>query len=104
MRELVIMTGDALGMSIEFSGEGLDTIGVDLKTGKQVIAIDPRYYRPTEVEYLLGDPAKAKSKLGWSAKTSFEELVREMVEHDIKLTERDALCTKEGFKTYSFYE
>ncbi len=67
--------GRLLDMKIEWKGKGIDEIGVDTKTGKTLVKVDPRYFRPTEVETLLGDPSKAKQKLGWSATVTFPQLV-----------------------------
>ena len=78
--------------------------GVDAHTGKRVVAMDPRYFRPTEVETLLGDPTKAKEKLGWTPKISFKQLVEEMVQADLQAAERDALCDREGFRVFDHYE
>jgi GDPmannose 4,6-dehydratase len=75
-----------------------------LRPGQTIVRIDPRYYRPTEVETLLGDPSKARERLGWKASISFRELVAEMVREDLKEAERDALCRQEGFKTFSHHE
>ena len=72
--------------------------------GEVVVAVDPRYFRPTEVETLLGDPAKAKRELGWTPTTTFDELVREMVEADLKSAQRDALVLKHGFDAYNVRE
>lgn len=70
-------------------GEGLDEKGIDKKTGKVLVEVDPKYFRPAEVEQLLGDPTKAKNQLGWNPrKTSFEELVKIMVEHDMKFVRK----------------
>jgi GDPmannose 4,6-dehydratase len=68
------------------------------------VAVDPRYFRPTEVETLLGNPAKAKARLGWAPRVSFTELVAEMVREDLKAAERDELCRREGFATYDHHE
>jgi len=68
------------------------------------VAVDPRYFRPAEVETLLGDPSKAKSKLGWSAKVSFEQLVEEMASEDLKAAERDELVKRHGHRPYDFHE
>jgi GDPmannose 4,6-dehydratase len=68
------------------------------------VRIDPRYFRPAEVETLVGDPTKARQKLGWSAECSFEELVEEMIRADLEVAKRDALVAKEGFKVYSHHE
>ena len=82
VREFVEKCAPYFDMDIVWQGEGLDEIGVDTKTGKTVIAVDPRYFRPTEVETLLGDPTKAKTILGWQPKTTFDDLVKEMCEHE----------------------
>jgi GDPmannose 4,6-dehydratase len=68
------------------------------------VAVDPRYYRPTEVETLLGDASKARRELGWQPRTTFRELVREMAEEDLKIAERDALIKKHGYPVFSFHE
>ena len=81
----------------------MDEKGYDA-TGKCIVAVDPRYFRPTEVETLLGDPSKAKEKLGWTPKITFQELVAEMVREDLKTSERDDLCRREGFKTFDRHE
>ena len=104
VREFVSTAGECLGMKIEWSGEGVDEIGADTTTGRVVVRVDPRYFRPTEVDSLLGDPAKAHAELGWSATTSFEQLVKEMVEFDLKLAKRDALVAREGFQIYQHHE
>lgn len=83
VREFVKLAGDELGMDIQFQGEGADEVGVDKKTGRQIVAVDSRYFRPSEVETLVGDATKAREKLGWIAKTSFENLVKEMVRADL---------------------
>jgi len=120
-----------LGIEIEWKGEGLDEAGVvtsvkdlsslsaeassqedahpspityNLSPGSVIIRIDPRYFRPTEVETLLGDPTKAREKLGWSPKITFKELVTEMVAKDLEIARRDALIKKEGFKILNSYE
>ena len=84
VREFVELVFGEVGIEIEWRGEGVNEVGVDVATGAVLIEIDPRYYRPTEVELLLGDPTKAKEKLGWEAKVGFEELVKMMVEGDLK--------------------
>jgi GDPmannose 4,6-dehydratase len=85
VREFAEEAFSQIGCRIEWRGSGRDEVGVDLKTGKTVVAIDPRYYRPTEVDYLLGDASKAKKRLGWHAKHHFADIVREMVASDIAL-------------------
>lgn len=104
VREFVTTAGAELGMRIEFDGQGVDEQGTDTKTGRTVVKVDPRYFRPTEVETLLGDPSKAKAKLGWTPEYSFQDLVREMVASDIKIARRDAVIAREGFKTYRYSE
>ena len=83
VREFVELAFGEVGIKIEWRGEGVDEVGVDAATGDALIEIDPRYYRPTEVELLLGDPTKAKEKLGWEAKVGLVELVKMMVEGDM---------------------
>jgi GDPmannose 4,6-dehydratase len=100
VREFVERVGARLGMPIEWRGTGVDEHGVNSQNGKVIVRIDPRYFRPTEVETLLGDPGKARQKLGWVAKTSFEQLVAEMVDGDLDLARRDAVMKREGFKTF----
>jgi GDPmannose 4,6-dehydratase len=100
VREFVERVGARLGMPIEWRGTGVDQQGINRKTGRVVVKIDQRYFRPTEVETLLGDPSKAQRQLGWTAKTSFEQLVAEMVDADLDLARRDAVMKREGFKTY----
>ncbi|MEQ8308775.1 MAG: GDP-mannose 4,6-dehydratase [Hoeflea sp.] len=88
VRDFVLAAADALGMSISFEGEGVDEVGRDA-SGKVVVAVNPRYFRPTEVETLLGDASKAKQKLGWTPQTSFADLVAEMAEADLAEARRD---------------
>ena len=104
VREFIERAGTALGMRVEWRGSGVEEQGVDAVSGKAVVKIDPRYFRPTEVDTLLGDPSKAKATLGWSAKTSFDELVREMVAFDLDEAKRDRLVASTGFKTYQHHE
>ncbi len=89
VRDFINAAAKELGMPIAWQGEGLQEVGLD-QNGKKIIAIDPIYFRPTEVETLLGDASKAKLKLGWSPNTSFEKLVREMVDSDLALGKRNA--------------
>jgi GDPmannose 4,6-dehydratase len=93
-----------LGMPIEWKGSDVNEVGIDAKTGREVIGVDPRYYRPAEVETLLGDPSKAKAKLGWEPKTTFYELIKEMVEADHETARKDALVKREGFSVYQSAE
>ena len=104
VREFVERAGAHLGYDIEWHGQGLDEQGVDRKSGKVLVKVDPRYFRPTEVETLLGDPSKAKAKLGWTPTTTFDELVREMVESDYSSAKRDSLVKLAGFQAYDYHE
>jgi GDPmannose 4,6-dehydratase len=99
VREFVELAGAHLGMRIQWSGEGVQERGVDAKTGRTVVRIDPGYFRPAEVESLLGDPARAKAELGWQPMVSFNELVREMAQHDLMLAEQASLMQERGFRT-----
>jgi GDPmannose 4,6-dehydratase len=104
VREFVEKAGAALGFEIAWQGSGVDEQGVDRKSGRVIVKVDPRYFRPTEVDTLLGDPSKARAKLGWRAETSFADLVREMTAADLEIAKRDALVAREGFKTYRHHE
>ena len=84
VREFVEMAGRYIDMEIEWEGEGVDEVGIDRKTGKKVVEIDPRYFRPAEVETLLGDSSKAKAAFGWEAQMGLEELVGVMMKHDLE--------------------
>ena len=90
VREFVERAFAEVGRKIDWRGAGVEEKGVDAKTGQVLVAIDPRYFRPTEVDFLLGDPAKAQRKLGWRHKTSFRELVAEMVAADLATVKRRA--------------
>jgi GDPmannose 4,6-dehydratase len=103
VRDFVNLAAKELEISIEWRGEGVDEKGYD-SIGNCIVAVDPRYFRPTEVETLLGDPSKAKSKLGWEPKTSFEELVREMVREDLRSAEKDELIKNSGFPSFRRHE
>ena len=103
VREFVKRCATMLDMDLTWKGSGVDEKAFD-KKGNLVVAVDPRYFRPTEVETLLGDPSKAKRELGWEPRTSFEDLVREMVESDLKAAQRDALVREHGFEAYNVRE
>jgi GDPmannose 4,6-dehydratase len=103
VRDFINAAARELGMHIRWEGEGVDEKGYD-SHGNCVVAVDPRYFRPTEVETLLGDPAKAKKKLGWIPKITFEELVAEMVRGDLKSAERDELIKHHGYKSMDHHE
>jgi GDPmannose 4,6-dehydratase len=92
VREFVVAAAKHMGMTITWKGEGATEKGFD-QEGRCIVAVDPRYYRPTEVESLLGDPTKAKEKLGWTPRTTFAELVKEMMAADLQLAERDSKFT-----------
>jgi GDPmannose 4,6-dehydratase len=104
VREFVARAVAHLGMDIRWQGEGVDEQGIDTASGRCIVAVDPRYFRPTEVETLLGDPGKAREKLGWVAKTSFDRLVEEMVVEDLKLAERDHMVNAAGYRAYTYHE
>jgi GDPmannose 4,6-dehydratase len=98
VRDFVEKAGACLGMRIEWSGSGTEEVGVDRTGGCAVVRIDPRYFRPTEVDSLLGDASKARAELGWAPRVGFEELVHEMVQSDLALAQRDALVSREGYR------
>jgi len=104
VREFVTRSAAVLDMDIQWQGTGAEEHGVDPKTGRTLVRVDPRYYRPTEVESLLGDATKAHTKLGWQPEISFDTLVQEMVAEDLQLAKRDATIAREGFKTYRHKE
>jgi GDPmannose 4,6-dehydratase len=103
VRDFVNAAAKELGMNIRWEGTGMDEKGYD-RSGKCIVAVDPRYFRPTEVETLLGDPTKAKEKLGWIPKITFDELVAEMVREDLKDAERDELVKKHGYPVLNCHE
>jgi GDPmannose 4,6-dehydratase len=103
VREFVQRCAKLLELDLTWEGSGVDERAID-RSGNAVVAVDPRYFRPTEVETLLGDASKAQRELGWTPRTSFDELVREMVESDLKAAERDALVRRHGFDAYSVRE
>ncbi|MBQ8251049.1 MAG: GDP-mannose 4,6-dehydratase [Alphaproteobacteria bacterium] len=98
IRDFVKMTFKHLDMDIEFKGKGVNEKGIDKKTGKVVVEVDPRYFRPAEVDVLLGDASKAKKLLKWKPKTSLENLCKEMVENDFELAKREKLLKDNGYK------
>ena len=113
VRQFVQRAAAELGITVAFQGEGEAEIGVvaavqgdraRCKVGDVIVRVDPRYFRPTEVETLLGDPTRAREKLGWTPTTSFEELVREMVEADFNTAQRDELVKRAGFQAYDYNE
>ncbi len=109
VRDFVNSAAEELGMHIVWSGQGVDEIGVVASVPANsepnvIVRVDSRYFRLTEVETLLGNPTKAREKLGWMPKTTFKELVREMVREDLKSAERDELVKKHGFAAYNYHE
>ena len=93
-----------IGVTLDWKGRGITEKGVDTTSGQVRVEVDSRYFRPTEVDTLLGDPSKAKLKLGWQAETQLEDMVREMVREDVKVAERDQLCIREGYRTLRYHE
>ncbi|WP_430434105.1 GDP-mannose 4,6-dehydratase [Methyloversatilis sp.] len=113
VRQFVEFAAAELGITVRFEGEGEKEVGIvaavtgdraKVKVGDVIVKVDPRYYRPTEVETLLGDPTKAREKLGWTPKTTLQELVKEMVESDYTSAKRDALVKMAGFQAYDYHE
>ena len=104
VRDFVNAAAAELGRSIRWEGGGVDEKGYDAETGKCIVAVDPRYVRPTEVETLLGDATKAKVSLGWTPKVGFKELVAEMVREDLASAERDELVKRHGYGAYNRHE
>ena len=104
VRDFVNFAWGHLGKKIRWEGAGMDEKGYDTETGNLLVAVDKRYFRPTEVETLLGDPSKAKERLGWKPKITFEEMVHEMMENDINKAKCSSLVKKNGFKRLSYYE
>ncbi|HEY4214920.1 MAG TPA: GDP-mannose 4,6-dehydratase, partial [Steroidobacteraceae bacterium] len=100
VRDFIALAAQKLGGRIEWRGTGVDECGVDTRTGQPIIRVDKRYFRPTEVETLLGDASKARASLGWKPEISFDALVQEMITEDLELARRDAVVAREGFKTH----
>jgi len=98
VRDFVVAAARTVDIAIRWEGSGVTEKGYDAATGACIVAVDPRYFRPTEVETLLGDPSKAREKLGWQPQIAFEALVAEMMESDLNEAERDALCAREGYR------
>src|SRR6202790_4580249 len=104
VRDFINYAAEEVGIKVRWEGQGVDEKGYNAETGKCILAIDPRYFRPAEVETLLGDASKAKRQLGWSPQTSFRDLVSEMMREDLKLAERDELVKKHGFRFFNRHE
>ena len=103
VREFVEVAAREVGVQITWRGDGVQEKGFD-QQGRCVVAVDPRYFRPTEVETLLGDPTKARTRLGWQPRTTFQELVAEMMREDLKAAERDELVKRHGYSAYDYHE
>ena len=113
IRDFVKMAFAHVGVSLSFKGEGINEVAIiescsnenyNLKIGKEVLSVDPKYFRPTEVDLLIGDPTKAKEKLGWIPEISLEQLVKDMMQSDIKLFERDKYLKEGGHQTLNYFE
>ncbi len=113
VREFVRMAFAEVGITIEFKGEGIDEKGYvasctnpefQVEIGKEIVSVDPKYFRPTEVDLLLGDPTKSKTKLGWSPKYDLPALVKDMMASDIKLMQKDKFLQEAGYKTLRYFE
>jgi GDPmannose 4,6-dehydratase len=104
VREFVEKAFSEIGMEITWEGDGIKEKAIEAKTGKVRVEIDPRYFRPTEVDSLLGDASKAKEKLGWEPQVGFDDLVKIMVTEDLKEAEKDHLCHSAGFKVFNYHE
>ena len=103
VREFVEAAGQELGFKLRWEGQGVDEKAYD-QDNKCIVSVDPRYFRPTEVESLLGDATKAKERLGWTPRISFKELVSEMVHEDYEQAKRDSLIVKHGYRSFNYYE
>jgi GDPmannose 4,6-dehydratase len=104
VRDFVNAACQEVGIEMQWQGAGVEEKGIDRHSGKVLVEVDPRYFRPTEVETLLGDASKARERLGWQPVVSLDEMVAEMVREDLKIAERDELCKREGFKTFDYHE
>ena len=104
VKEVIETSARQLGISIRWEGNGVEEKGVNEENNKTIVAVDPGYFRPTEVDNLLGDASKAREKLGWEPRISFKQLISEMVTEDMKEAQKDNLCRQEGYKTYDHFE
>jgi len=104
VRDFIMMVFKEAGINLTWEGKGVAEKGIDQKDGKVLVEIDPRYFRPAEVDILIGDPSKAKTKLGWEPKVKLPELVKMMMEHDMELARRELHLKNGGYKTENYYE
>jgi len=104
VRDFVTMAFRHVGIELDWQGEGVEEKGINKSNGKVLVEVDPRYFRPTEVELLLGDPKKAQEKLGWHPETYLEKLVRDMMTADLESTRRDEVLRKAGHKIFDYFE
>ena len=113
VRDFVRMSFAEVGIEIEFKGEGIDEKGLvkacnnkkyQIEIGKEILSIDPKYFRPTEVDLLVGNPSKAKEKLGWECEFNLADLVKDMMQSDMKLMQKETYLRKGGYKIYNYYE
>jgi len=104
VREFCELTFSKVGINLRWEGKGVDQKGIDCNNNRCLIEVDPRYFRPTEVETLLGDATKAREHLGWRPEISFKSLVEEMVREDLEEAKKDQVCQDHGFKTFNNYE
>lgn len=104
VRDFITMAFKEAGMTLRWEGEGVNEKGIDVATGKVLVEIDPRYFRPAEVELLIGDPSKAKAKLGWTPRVQLPELVKMMVANDIKLADKEIHLKNGGYEVKNYYE
>jgi len=113
VRDFVKMAFAEVGVELEFKGEGIDEKGFvkacnhpefQLEIGKEVLAVDPKYFRPTEVDLLIGNPAKAKEKLGWECQYNLDDLVKDMMQSDLKLMKKELLLKHNGFQALNYFE
>ena len=104
VRDFVNLSCQELGIRLRWEGSGVEEKAYDASSGHCIVSVDPRYFRPTEVETLLGDASLAREKLGWSPLISFETLVKEMVAADMESAKKDALCSQEGYRTFAYHE
>jgi GDPmannose 4,6-dehydratase len=113
VREFVRMSFAEVGIELEFKGEGVDEKAYvkaclnskyQLEIGKEILAVDPKYFRPTEVDLLIGDATKAKEKLGWECQYELSDLVKEMMESDLQLMQKDQFLKESGYKTMNYFE